>query len=385
MKIEVFEYSRQLRERGELTALLARLDPELNSALEIRDREVPRTPCAEMYESLREILRPAYRAEVLRSLTATNPLSPDCLKSCVRNFMANPSLTRRLGRKVNEFGMLLRSVDTTTRLGLDAYRKDVVERIHEAGEIQVVAPVVFAASQALFTYLKHWRGLPLQILDQYPHAVESSAQLAKGNFAVPPDFVMQGLGPAITVMKSSVGSEYSPFMMMPEGRITLLTAGREDVPLNGLRHLYLLNDEPSSPLFLLENLIRDFGYRGDASHEELDASIQRLRSAEKGEASILMFPFNYLVRRYSESFECNAPRGSVTADYLLFASKRITSQPKLANAFEIVIRDAWLELISNTALRNAVVDKLLSSEQHLRVISRGSGLVGESGALPVAA
>ncbi len=131
--------------------------------------------------------------------------------------------------------------------------------------------------------------------------------------------------------------------------------------------------------------MRDFGYKGGASHEELDTSIRRLRNGEKGEASILMFPFNYLARRYTTAVEHDAPRGSVRADYILFASKRVTSEPNLASAFESVIHDAWLELISNTTLRNAVVEKLLSDEQHLRVITRGSGLLNELKAAPLAA
>jgi hypothetical protein len=383
LKIDIFEYSKPVRDPVALNALLVRLEPTSKHQTMLNDNAPPLvSEQSDVYESLRSVLRPAYRAEVLRSLTVNTPWDRESLQTCVSDFMKNPSLTRRLGRKVDEFGRLLRRTDTTTRLGLEAHQEDVIARIRAAGEMQVVAPVVFAASLAIFTYLKHWRGLPFKILDHFPHAVESSSQLARGKFSSLPDFVLQGLGPAITAMKSPVGAEYSPFVMMPEGKITLLTPG---VSTKGLGHVYLLNDQPSSPLFLLENLMRDFGYKGGASHEELDTSIRRLRNGEKGEASILMFPFNYLARRYTTAVEHDAPRGSVRADYILFASKRVTSEPNLASAFESVIHDAWLELISNTTLRNAVVEKLLSDEQHLRVITRGSGLLNELKAAPLAA
>ena len=255
--------------------------------------------------------------------------------------------------------------------------------------LSIATPSTFLGPLMLFFHLKRERGYAFDFNYVHPHAVSLVQSLIDGSFGSLPDIVCAGLAPAATLVGSPLGAEYVPLLLLADQsqaivapKSLLATKGGAE---RALRDPYnraeygFIKESPSVPSFVFDELV-SLGITRPAKvntvHQEPHESFQYLAQGNPDSRAVLFFPHYALNCAFNNCTIIKDPRQRKNSqEVVIFAHRRKLTDPRFAELFETVIRDAWFDFcVRPELIRQTVEHMTRPDELYFKCVTRYSGL-----------
>ncbi|RIL07274.1 MAG: hypothetical protein DCC75_10145 [Proteobacteria bacterium] len=322
-----------------------------------------------------EILREGLAQETARMLCHLDISSPAQTKHILQKIYKNPSFSGIAGAPLPLVAELDQSLKGSARLGYGDARL-LKSHLSPDEPIRIAVPGSSAGPISILQYLKLKMGYNIEILYTFPHAIDVTHHLFEKRFSALPDALVLGIAPAGTLLAHRPRLEYSALMLMPG------FSHRVVAPCGGDRHYngeyYFLRDDPSTSSFYFDDLVR----RGDLSsklspvrHGEPDQVADILKNGDEAVRAILFFPHHILNDKLNDCVVLPEERDqSHIREAVLFVHDKIAADKNLALCMDIAVRNAWLELRDNAALRQEISESLLQDQGYATFMYRSCGI-----------
>ncbi len=243
-------------------------------------------------------------------------------------------------------------------------------------------PLRFALSPAhlgsamLLYYLKFARQQPIEIVFSAAHSVELARRAVDNSFSTPIDCLTLTLGTAAFLLQHGNLASFTPHMILPPMSHGVVGPVKS---MEGDLHCYaFMDDPPASEAFIFHDMAQSGKLQTDRAahaHIEPDETTALLAEGQKDLRAIIGFPHYHLQRQFNQCQVLNEPLSDESCrDIVLFVRKDLLDNPQIARSISISLRDAWLSLCEQAALRDSLVRLLLLDRDYLRLVARCAGM-----------
>lgn len=263
------------------------------------------------------------------------------------------------------------SLSTKSRLGI--IDDEVLSILRSrAKSLRITSNMPTIPITSLFRYLKRLYDLPLEIDMSHLHAAEVGKRIISEDFITPPDLCVLGIGPSCAILSQGAKAKYVPLTPLP-GTYDEVLSGLQPQQMKPNSSFSFIDDFPSTPRLFFERLTdskRITSRSNPVTHfEPADAIAMTL--SERNARTIQFFPYNVVAKlHYGLHSDSSLGLGGDVTEMFLFGTKEFASDKIYLKAFLTVLRDAWLRLRANPALREALRAELITSEEFRRIFTR---------------
>jgi len=182
------------------------------------------------------------------------------------------------------------------------------------------------------------------------------------------------------MLAAGTRSGFKPLMLLPgvsHGIVGVSNFQRSPSPLSAANYAFI-DDDPSVPSFLFDELTITHhipAHKTARLHLEPDETFAALRAGQADFRAILFFP-HYQINRLFNGCTCvHVPPLSCNVEQMiLFAHASFLADSDRARCLDIALRDAWLELRTNTRMREHILDLMIAHPDYMSTLLRSSGL-----------
>lgn len=321
-------------------------------------------------------LRPGFLHELKLMLRATDIFSRRALRRALSALSEVDALEPIRKRFLSDFESLDLSLTSSARFGLNVGKSEMHILFPGGRPLRFGVTPSQIGTLALLRYLRDVRRLPIEIDYSFAHTSDLARGIAENSGSFPECCVMTTA--SFALLHETHQSEFVPVMVMPAATHTVV--GRSGVELRSdAGEYFLLSDFPTTPLFWFDAL-RKARVVGAARghHAEPDEAFDALRSGDGDARAILWFPYNLMALRLANvTALLHAPSEGSGLGYvqnILFVHRSFESHKLKKRLLDMLLRDAWLNLLESEQLRGDMVDSQIVESEYRRSLWRYSGL-----------
>lgn len=327
---------------------------------------------------LRE-LRPLLKSEIAGMLRETDIFRKQGLIQQIEAVSSNERFRKLSSGRRKLISDMDLELLPSARLGVFEDDASAKRALMEGPPLRIAASVSQVGAIAIFMYMKHARGYPIELNLRFPHSLRLVERIIEGSFEENADVCVLSLAPAAALFGNR-RAKFKPIMMMPKQSYAILSSRpMGDQPKDLYSGTYLvLTEDYSNALFNLDAL-RESGKVDPRAmsvrHMEPDEVTQTLREPGLELRSIVGFPYYNLGAIFGNSHIVHDPCPAWSRrESFLFAHELVISNKARARALDIAIRDAWLELRDGGEALDCVVDRILAHTEYVKLAQRFGGL-----------
>jgi hypothetical protein len=337
-----------------------------------------------------------YASEIRTALSTSVVFDRLQFNKRMREFAKDTEFNKRGGGKVPLDQLLDRNLFGNAGLGVFNHEIALLDKLKGEQPIRIVAPKREAATTLLLIYLKYTKGYNIEVVDDYPHSLSISTDMADDAFLEQYDGALLSLSAAATYCSLSKNSRFQPMMLMPSISYTLVASQSSVSSGNKTQtsNLYYIQGSASHTEYLKEVLTNSGVSNREKTKwvnahatESMESVFSKLKSSDETAKALLWFPYNKTLAlpqskssfNSSHKFNDQLTRSSTKkireglqdwrSELILFGGKRFTSDPELAQALAIAIRGAWTHLLQDSKLVESLLRRMFKRRSYERIYS----------------